>query len=273
MAPAASLMVSTHEQPRQLHLVLTGLSRQSLRDFEIWVCDDGSGPETRAVVEDFRRRGPMQVTHVWQPHDGFRKSRILNQGIRDSTAPLVVFLDGDCVPHQDFIRDHVREWEAGTYLTGRRVELGRDFSAALTPDDVARGRLDRPGLGLWWSALAGGTRWVHRSVRLSSLPVRRLLGRRAPRGLMGSNWSVARADLITVNGYDEAFEGYGYEDVELEVRLRRAGLRPKPLRWLGLQFHLWHEKRADTAHNRNRYLTALASTAVRCEQGLTIGST
>jgi len=54
---------------------------------------------------------------------------------------------------------------------------------------------------------------------------------------------IAREDFERVNGYDTRFSGWGGEDVDMAVRLRRAGLR---CGWAGPQstlLHLWHETR------------------------------
>ena len=103
----ASLFVTTYDMPRHLELVLTGLARQSMTDFELLLCDDGSGSETAEMIQRFQEAAPFPVVHVWQPHEGFRKCRILNEGLRRSAAETLIFLDGDCVPHRDFVRDHV----------------------------------------------------------------------------------------------------------------------------------------------------------------------
>ena len=46
-----SVIVNTHERPRALDAVLRALSDQSDPGFDVVVADDGSGPETDAVVE------------------------------------------------------------------------------------------------------------------------------------------------------------------------------------------------------------------------------
>ena len=71
MRPRASVVLSTFEQPRLLDLALHGYAQQSARDFELLIADDGSGPETRAVVERHVRRAALPIRHVWQPHRGF----------------------------------------------------------------------------------------------------------------------------------------------------------------------------------------------------------
>ncbi len=268
MTPAVSVLVCTYEQPRELALVLAGLANQSWTDFDCWVCDDGSGPATAAVIDAARDRFAVPFHHVRHGHRGFRRAAVLNLGLRQARGRHVVFLDGDCVPHRDFVRDHAEQAAPGTYLIGRRVNLGPGLSARLTEEDVRRGWFDRPRAALLWSALTGGTRGLRRAIRIRSPRLRRAITPGAGRGLMGSNFSVARDDLWAVNGYDEGFEGYGHEDTELELRLRRLGLRPVYLKGLALQFHLWHPPRANVAANVARKTAAESVTAVRCRDGL-----
>ena len=71
-----SVVVTTYNNPRGLQLVLAGLLRQSLRDFELLIADDGSGPETAAIVAAFAARAPFPVRHVWHADEGFRKCTI-----------------------------------------------------------------------------------------------------------------------------------------------------------------------------------------------------
>ena len=47
-----SVLLATYEMPRHLEFVLAALSRSRFRDFEIILCDDGSGPITREVVKE-----------------------------------------------------------------------------------------------------------------------------------------------------------------------------------------------------------------------------
>jgi hypothetical protein len=45
---------------------------------------------------------------------------------------------------------------------------------------------------------------------------------------------------VRINGFNNAFEGWGYEDSELEARLVAAGVKSKALRGRGALFHLHH---------------------------------
>ena len=49
--PAISVLISTYNEPRWLEWVLLGYARQRYTDFEVVVVDDGSGADTRAVID------------------------------------------------------------------------------------------------------------------------------------------------------------------------------------------------------------------------------
>src|SRR5260221_13874655 len=92
-----SVIVTTYNNPHGLELVLAGLARQTVQDFELLIADDGSGADTKAVIDDFARRATVPVEHVWHPDEGFRKCAILNKAIRAAHGDYLVFFDGDCV--------------------------------------------------------------------------------------------------------------------------------------------------------------------------------
>jgi GT2 family glycosyltransferase len=80
---------------------------------------------------------------------------------------------------------------------------------------------------------------------------------------------IARADFERVNGFDLRFEGWGGEDVDLAVRLRRSGLS---LGWPGPRstlLHLWHEPMLRrTASNKPLVEETRASARIEAVAGL-----
>jgi hypothetical protein len=90
------------------------------------------------------------------------------------------------------------------------------------------------------------------------------------RGIRGCNLAIWRDDLIKVNGYNEAFTGWGREDSELAVRLMNTGARRLDVRGWAICYHLWHPpvSRASLPANDQLLQTALAQKATRCETGL-----
>lgn len=266
--PKASLFLSTYEMPRHLELVFAGLARQTTQDFEILVCDDGSGKETRDLIEDFSKRSPVPVRHFWQEHDGFRKCKILNQAAREAQGDVFVFLDGDCVPHRYYIEDHLSQQEEGRYLAGRRVELGPWISAQLTPEQVAAGFFDRPRWKLISSIVQKDSEYLQRSIRVPVQGLRKILKMDRVVDLKGCNYSIPRAALEALNGFDEEYEGYGREDTDVEIRLQNLGLKIKSMKGLALQFHVWHPRREFTPANDTRLEELKKSGRVQAIRGL-----
>lgn len=264
----ASLFVTTYEMPRHLALVCAGLERQTTRDFEILFCDDGSGQETRRVIEAFKTRVDFPVRHFWQEHQGFRKCKILNQAAREAKGEVYVFLDGDCVPHRDYVKDHLDSQKEGFYLAGRRVELGPRLSVWVTPEKVRQGFFDFPSARLLLSVLRKDSEYFQRSIRLPWNPARRFLGMDHVADLKGCNYSIPKKILEAINGFDEAYEGYGREDTDVEFRLQNLGLKIKSLKGLALQFHVWHPRREFTPSNDQRLEDLKKSGRVRCELGM-----
>ncbi len=266
--PKASLFVATYEMPRHLALVCAGLERQTTRDFEVFICDDGSGPETAEVIKQFAARANVPVKHIRQDHQGFRKCRMLNEALRQSKGQTLIYLDGDCVPHKDFVRDHLENQEEGRYLAGRRLELGPKISEWLTVERVREGFFDFPKPQLILSVLSGDSEHLQRSVRIPVPWLREKLKMNRVDDLKGCNYSVARKSLEAINGFDESYEGYGREDTDVEIRLQNLGLKIKSLKGLALQYHVWHPRRAFTPANDDRLEELKRSGRARCAMGL-----
>ncbi|MEK6705807.1 MAG: glycosyltransferase [Bdellovibrionota bacterium] len=266
--PKATLFVSTFNMPRHLSLVCAGIERQNTKDFEVIICDDGSGEETSRVVEDFRSCAAMQVDHVWQQHEGFRKCKILNEGLRRAKGEICIFLDGDCIPHRDFVKDHIDMHEPGKYLAGRRVELGPDISSRLTAEKVRNGFFDWPRLPLIISALRSDSEFLNRTIRITSPWLRSILKLQHVADMKGCNYSVTRSALEAINGFDETYEGYGREDTDIEIRLQNLGFSIKSMKGVALQFHVWHPRRVFTAANDARLEELKLSKRTRCLKGL-----
>lgn len=268
MPVQASLFLSTFDMPKHLSLVFAALARQTTRDFEILVCDDGSGLETQHLIEEFSKTSPVSVRHFWQEHHGFRKCKILNRAAREAQGHIFIFLDGDCIPHRAFIEDHLHSQERGYYLAGRRVELGPQISQWLTPEKVSAGFFDWPHPRFIASIFRGDSQYFQRSLRFGSKWVRGLLGMNRVVDLKGCNYSIPREALEKLNGFDEQYEGYGREDTDVELRLQNLGLKIKSMKGVALQFHVWHPRREFTPANDDRLEELKRSGRVQAVQGM-----
>lgn len=233
------VVITTYNSPLWLELVLTGYECQIDADFETIVADDGSGEETRAVIERFRERGRLRIRHVWHEDDGFRKTEILNKAIAETDVDYLVFTDGDCIPRQDFIAVHRREAQSDTFLSGGYLKLTMPVSQAITAEDI---EAQRPFRRDW--LVARGQPRSHKLWKLVESPrLAAWLNRLTPTKATwnGMNSSTWRRDLMAVNGFDERMQ-YGGLDRELGERLWNHGLKSKRIRYQAICVHLDHKR-------------------------------
>jgi glycosyltransferase involved in cell wall biosynthesis len=264
-----SVIVSTYNREDALHAVLRALSRQSDRNFEIVVADDGSGPATAAVVREWASRTRLPIKHVWHDDRGFRLADIRNRGIRESAGTYVLFLDGDCIARPNFVAAHRRLAESGWFVTGTRILLspeltGRVLSQGLEPESW--------GLARWLKPRSRGE--LNRFAPLLNLRLgatRKLTARRW-RGARGSNMAFWRSDLEKVDGFDASFSGWGREDSDLFIRLIRAGVRRKDGRFTTGVLHLWHPEadRSRLAENDRQLDEVLHSNRITARRGFSM---
>lgn len=245
----SELIVATYESPRALRLCLASVARQSVPPDGVAVADDGSGPETRAVVDAFAAAHPdLPVRHVRHEDRGFRKAAILNKAIASSAAEVLIFIDGDVMIHPNFVARHLALARPDRWASGSLIRLDAAATAAVTEDDVAAGRVfDRAWLrrrrafdrlGSWLKAMPFPTPVMAGLDRLS--PVQR--------AWCGANASAHRDAILKVNGFDETMR-WGGGDKELGVRLTNAGVRGRHLRYTAPLVHLDHPRGyADPAH-------------------------
>jgi glycosyltransferase involved in cell wall biosynthesis len=262
-----SVIVSTYNRPDALDAVLRSLKRQSDKQFEVLVADDGSRPDTAALVKRWDGRIGRRVVHIWHPDAGFRLAEIRNRAIVAAEGGYCIFLDGDCLARGDFVAAHRALAEPGWFVTGNRVLLSRELTERVLRENLTP---ESWTMAQWLAARRSGG--INRLVPLVALPLGPL--RKAParawRGARGANIAMARSDLLAVDGFDSGFAGWGREDSDLFIRLIRAGIRRKDGRYSTGVLHLWHPDadRARLSENEKRLGEILASDRIVASKGL-----
>lgn len=231
-----SVIFTTYNSPVWLEKVLWGFHYQTDREFEIVVADDGSGPDTRDVIEKFRRETDLEVQHIWQEDDGFQKCRILNKAILAASGEYMIATDGDCIPRNDFVAVHRRYAEPGRFLSGGYVKLPMETSKAITLDDIATGRCFEKQ----WLIAHGAKTPLKITVSGKLAVLLNHLTMTKPTW-NGHNASCFIEDAKYINGYDERLR-YGGLDREFGSRLLNAGLKPKQIRYSAVCVHLDHSR-------------------------------
>lgn len=243
-----SVIVSTYNWPTALDLVLQSLALQKDNHFEVIVADDGSKAETAELISRHQATFPHPLIHSWQEDKGFRLARSRNKAVTRAQGDYLIFMDGDCLVRKDFVTQHRRLAQEHCVAAGQRILLSKDFTQAL---------FQQPQLN-WMNHLSTVIKFsqqkkLNRFSPALSLPLNFLRLKRPTRWqlLRGCNWSLFKSDYLAVGGQDEVFEGWGYEDSDMAIRLINNGCRMK---WGGFTspcFHLWHKEADRTLSDTN----------------------
>lgn len=266
-----TVIVSTYNRTDALNAVLAGLAGQQgmvPHQWEVIVADDGSGPPTREVVDQWRKHFPCTLRHIWHEDTGFRLAAIRNRSAAAAQGNWLVFMDGDCIPFPDFVHQHARLAEQGWFTAGNRVLLSESFTRRIlkSPDPSAPTRWSAL---LWLLAKLRGD--VNRFLPWLRLDLGTMRKKRSRQWqvLKGCNIGVSKADYLAVNGFDEAYSGWGREDSDFAIRMLRNGCLLKDGRFAVPVLHLWHREndRSNLPENERRLADILSSKRVRAEKG------
>ncbi len=202
-----SVVIPTFNRSRTLEMTLKALAAQGsppsrpLPEFEVIVVDDGSTDDTAAMVERLSGSFPVPLRYLHQ--ENRKQGAARNLGSRRAGGKYLVFLGDDTVPRGDFLVEH--------HDSHRQAD---DLTAVIgyTPwaDDSGKTR---------FMEYIGEKGWQF-GFSLIEDP------RRVPFNFFyTSNLSLPRKLFLSSGGFDEDFREYGWEDIELSLRLHGLGMR------------------------------------------------
>lgn len=229
-----SLIIATYNWVPALQLSLESVLKQSLMPNEIIIADDGSAGETKKLIELYKKKFAVPLKYVWQPDEGYQLARIRNKAFAIATSDYIIQVDGDLILHPHFIRDHLHFSKENTFVSGAR---------ALLNEEITRNLLERQQV-ISIPELYPHLKKKYNAVRSRPLSLLNDLWQRSGKNIhyvLGCNMAFWKKDLLKVNGYNEAFSGWGKEDNDIAARLINAGVRLRFLKFGAIVYHLHHK--------------------------------
>jgi glycosyltransferase involved in cell wall biosynthesis len=224
-----TIQLCTYNRAQLLERVLEACFDQTLSpdEYEVVLVNDGSQDETPAVIERVQRLATCRFIVVNQPNGGLAKAR--NAGIAVSTGERIAFIDDDVLPTPVFAAEHLRSDAKHGDVVVRGAAINTEsFDALPVPVWTLK---DYSGNWFWTT-----------------------------------NVSVRRSRLDAAGGrFDESFSEYGWEDIELGMRLRALGTKAVFNRF-ALAFHYKPRPKGTNVEGMLRQVRAQARTAVKLEQ-------
>lgn len=224
-----SVIIPTYNRSRTLQTTLEALVAQeppacSPFSYEVIVVDDGSTDDTEQRVSSFQNQMAASGDQGYGANIRYlrqqnrKQGAARNLGAKEARGDFLVFLGDDTIPAPDFLTRHaMARQERGNWVPDSRL------------------------------VVIGYTRWA------KHLPVTRFMQYVGEQGwqfgfalitdrenvpfnfFYTSNLSIGRRFFLESGGFDETFQEYGWEDIELSLRLKRQGMRlvyePGALAW------------------------------------------
>lgn len=238
-----TLIISVYRDLKNLQTILKALDYQTVTPHEVVISEDGDCNEIKDWVSTLDPK-PYKIIHLSQEDVGFRKNRALNNAVKASTTNRLIFIDGDCVPHPNFIEAHSSQILENAIGVGKRVELTPKLSNQL---------LNQPEMLLRWKRKRGWLLSILRNFRhLPKNPESGLYSgllqclsssKDNDLSILGCNFSISKEQIEFVNGFDERYLAPGIgEDTDLCYRLKLKGAHFKNLKHTAIQYHLFHSR-------------------------------
>ena len=239
MTPEISVIISTYNSVTWLKKVLLSYKYQTYKNFEIVIADDGSGFDTENLINYFKERTSLNITHIWHEDDGFQKSKILNKAITACKSEYILMSDGDCIIRTDFLAQHIKFRKKGHFLSGGYFKLPKDISENISEKDIKYQNC----FDIDWLTYQGLKKSFKNNKLTATGTKAKLLNifTTTKATWNGHNASGWKKDIILVNGMDERMQ-YGGQDRELGERLVNAGIKPIQIRYNAICVHLHHER-------------------------------
>lgn len=88
-----TVLTPTYNRAGTLHRVYESLKRQTCREFEWLVVDDGSTDRTHEAVLAWQAQAAFPIRYVWQKNQ--HKKTAFNRGVREARGEFIITLDSD----------------------------------------------------------------------------------------------------------------------------------------------------------------------------------
>jgi|SRR5579862_1715452 len=221
----ATIQLCTYNRAKLLEQVLDACFEQTIpaRSYEVVLVNDGSSDATPEVLERATARATCRFTVVNQANAGLAKGR--NAGIARATGERIIFIDDDVLPLPNFVEEHLRTHASHPQSIVRGGAINVESFNDLPPPV--------------WSIkdYSGNYFWT-------------------------TNVSVPLATIRDVGGFNESFSEYGWEDIDVGLRLRARGVKAV-FNSKALAYHYKPRPRSVNVEGMIRQARAQARTAVQ----------
>ena len=169
-SPRVSVVIPTYNRANELRRCLDSLKQQTIHDFEVLICDDGSTDETEVVATAYSPY--LDITYDYAGNFG-GPARPSNRGIQLARAPYVAFLDSDDWWTESKLERSLDRLDAGADVVFHDLWNIRDIDPDAPRTLI---RADQPASPIHETLLCSSTVIPHSSVVVRTKLIRAIGG-------------------------------------------------------------------------------------------------
>ena len=206
-----SIIVPVYNRPDEVDELLESLTKQSVKDFEVIIVEDGSSIPCKEVCDKYA--GKLDLHYYNKPNSGPGQSR--NYGAERANGEYMIVLDSDVVLPTDYIK-------------AINAELDREHADAFGGPDEAHSSFTDTQKAISYSMTSFFTTGGIRGGK-------KKLDKFYPRSF---NMGISKKAYMALGGFSKMRFG---EDIDFSIRIFKAGYKCRlfPEAWV------WHKRRTD----------------------------
>ena len=233
-----TVIIPVYNRLEHLRAGFLCLLAQERQPDELIITDDGSSENVLDFIGDLISKAKFKIKHIYQEDKGFRKTRALNNAVKNCEGELLIFCDQDLIFGKDYIKVIENKIKRNYFIMGRPentkkeerdkilFELNREKDYENIVKNINKNYEKR----------------VNKFLRKDYIRYLLFIFKIKKRGikLAGMSYAILKEDYVKVNGYDEKYQGWGEEDDDFGNRLSVVGVKGKPFKTKDITLHLWH---------------------------------
>lgn len=267
--PKASLIISVYNNVRFLKKVLDSVNAQTFKNFEVIISEDAMHDGMKTFLDNYPLGYSYQ--HLVQEDLGWRKNLALNRAILAAKSDYLIFIDGDCVLHPQFVEKHIIYSKENRVLAGRRVMLNEKLTNMILDESMSPSEIEKYLLSHLFSLNKEGISFPEEGFFLNPKKIWGFIPYlRNVKSITGCNMSFSKKTIMSINGFDEDYKlpAIG-EDTDITWRFKESGYKLFSVRNYAVQYHLNHKKNwAEQNINLSIMEDKKKKNQVRCLNGI-----
>ena len=229
-----SVIIPTYNRANTLRQCLEYLQKQNVRGFEVIVVDDGSTDETKKIVEDIKANSWLDLHYSYQKNQ--KQGIARNLGIKKAQGEIILFLGDDILALPNLIENHLMVHRAFPFPN--IAVLGYTTWAPFLEINDYMKFLESSGLQFHYNKINNLKPFTKfEEYKTSDFKGKFLSPKKQYWFFYTSNISLKKAVLLK-ECFDVNFKAYGWEDIELGLRLTKKE-----------DLHLYYNPEAEAYHS------------------------